>query len=88
MKMDNLKYLGTVIKREREKENLTIEEVARLICSSRQLIRIEHNHSLPNVWTFVKICDRLNVDYSHIISESKLLFVSLNDFSSQRENDQ
>ncbi|EDO1153305.1 helix-turn-helix domain-containing protein [Listeria innocua] len=79
--MDDLKYLGTIIKREREKENLTIDEVAQLICSPRQLIRIEHNDSLPNVWTFVKICDRLNIDYSHVIMESKLLFITLNDFS-------
>ncbi|WP_271004204.1 helix-turn-helix domain-containing protein [Listeria seeligeri] len=84
--MDNLKYLGTVIKRERKKENLTIDEVAQLICSSRQLIRIEHNRSLPNVWTFVKICDKLNVDYSHVIMESKRLFSLPNDPSSQQEN--
>ncbi|MBC1623814.1 helix-turn-helix domain-containing protein [Listeria welshimeri] len=74
--MEDLDKIGTVLRFYREQKYLTLEETAELICSVRQLSRIENNNSLPNVWTFVRLCDRLEIDYSTVIKNSKNLVSS------------
>ena len=74
--MEDLFYIGTAMKSVRKKRNLTLEETAKFICSERQLIRIEQNQSLPNLWTFILLCDKLKIDYSEVILEAKKLKIN------------
>lgn len=69
--MEDLFYIGTIIKEARERQKLTLDDTANFICSKRQLIRIESNQSLPNLWTFILLCDKLKIDYSEVILEAK-----------------
>ncbi|MGO2564312.1 MAG: helix-turn-helix domain-containing protein [Brochothrix thermosphacta] len=54
--------LGNCLKKARQKNALSQEEVCTNICSVRQLSRIENNQSLPSLELFILLVNELDVD--------------------------
>ncbi len=61
-KDETFSILGTEIKSQRLKNNMTLKETAENVCSVSYLCKIERNDINPNPFFIEKICDRVSIN--------------------------
>lgn len=69
---DNIsRSISQAIKRERLEQNLTLESIAKGICSLSYLSKIENFTIIPHASYLEALCERLNIDFDKIIDAQR-----------------